>query len=168
MNGPEIVAVRGRDPRVGGWLDELAGDYRVTRLEGPRAADPRRFGVPAQTWDWYVEGDPAGFGLCLARLERVLLASEPGAWWVGDGQGAALVLALACCWSERIGGVIAIDGALPDLPRGALEEMPLAGLPVFLMGSALRCAPQLAARGARVLDLTESAPSHRRPARSAR
>jgi hypothetical protein len=150
---PEVIAVHGRDPRVRRWLDELGDGYRVTLLEGPRGIDPRRFGVPSEASDWYVEGDPAGFGLCLAKLERVLLAREPGAWLVGDGQGAALVLALACCWAERLGGVIALDGALPELPDGALAEAPLAGLPVFLGGAARHSAARLAARGARVLDL---------------
>jgi hypothetical protein len=165
---PDLVAVRGRDARVAGWLEEVAVEHRVSVLQGSRAVDPRRFGMPAQAWDWYVEGDPAGFGACLAALERVLLARAPGAWWVGDGQGAALVLALACCWAERIGGVIALDGSLPDLPEGALADAPMAGLPVFLLGGALRSAAQLEARGARVLDLRESAPVRRRRAASAR
>ena len=147
----ELIAVRGRDPRVPGWLAELEAEVRVTSLEGPRALDPRRFGVPSEASDWYVEGDPAGFGLCLARLERVLLARPPGVWLVGDGQGAALVLALACCWAERLDGVIAIDGALPELPEGALAEVPLAGLPVFLIGSAAASAARLGARGAALI-----------------
>jgi predicted esterase len=148
---PEILAVRGRDPRVSGWLEQLGSEQRVTLLQGPRASDPRRFGVPAQVWDWYVEGDPASFGLSLARLERLLLERDPGALLIGDGQGAALVLALACCWPERLAGVIAIDGTLPELPDGALAEAPMAGLPVFLAGGALDSAPQLEARGARVI-----------------
>jgi hypothetical protein len=153
----QLIAVRGRDPRIPGWLAELEDEIHVTSLEGPRALDPRRFGVPSEQSDWYVDGDPAGFGLCLARLERVLLSHPRGVWLLGDGQGAALVLALACCWAERLCGVIAIDGALPELPGDALAEMPMAGLPVFLIGSAAASAARLEARGAAVI--TPAAPS---------
>lgn len=166
MKKDELIAVRGRDARVTAWLEALGGDCRVTPLEGPRGLDPRRFGVPSQGWDWYVDGDPASFGLCLARLERDLLAREPGVWLVGDGQGAALVLALACCWAERLAGVIAIGGALPELPRDALAEQPMRGLEVTLVGECGDSAARLEARGARVT--TESGPDRRRPAGSAR
>jgi hypothetical protein len=150
MPAREVIAVRGRDASVGVWLEGLADGYRVTSLAGPRAIDPRRFGVPSQGSDWYVEGDPASFGLCLAQLERALLAREPGVLLVGDGQGAALVLALACCWAERLSGVIAIDGALPELPADALAERPMKELPVLLAGDHRDSAAWLQERGARV------------------
>ena len=52
----ELIAVRGRDLRVATWLETLTGTHRVTALEGPRGVDPRRFGVPTEGSDWYVEG----------------------------------------------------------------------------------------------------------------
>jgi hypothetical protein len=164
---PELIAVRGRDPRVARWVESVAQHCRVTALEGPRGIDPRRFGVPSAGHDWYVEGDPAGFGLALAKLEAILLEREPGVWLVGDGQGASLVLALACCWPERLAGVIAIGGSLPELPEGSVAEAPLRGLHVILVGDCGDSAASLAARGARV-SLRESAPDRRRRAASAR
>jgi hypothetical protein len=158
VNAPALIAVRGGEPRVAHWLAGLGERCRLTVLDGPRATEPRRFGLPAVGYDWYVEGDPAGFGLCLAALERVLLAAEPPVWLAGDGQGAALALALACCWPERLAGVIAIDGALPELPDGALAEAPLAQLPVLLLGTSLASAPALRARGARVVDVRDALP----------
>ena len=167
----ELIAVRGRDLRVATWLETLTGTHRVTALEGPRGVDPRRFGVPTEGSDWYVDGDPASFGLCLAQLERVLLAREPGVLLVGDGQGAALALALACCWPERLAGVIAIDGALPELPAGALAEAPMHDLQVSLVGATGDTASRLRARGAQVTCLLwpmGSAPVRRPPAGSGR
>jgi pimeloyl-ACP methyl ester carboxylesterase len=165
---PELIAVRGRSAAVGAWLEQRARVQRVTLLTGPRGLDPRRFGIPQEASDWFIDSegspDPGSFGLCLAALERVLLDRSPGTWLVGDGQGAALVLALACCWAERLAGVIAIDGALPDLPEGALDEAPMDGLPIFLIGDTRESAARLAVRGARVTALAsfepESWPPH--------
>jgi len=150
----ELIAVRGRDPRVDAWLASLGPGWKPTVLHGPRGADPRRFGVPQTARDWFIEGErgpePASFGLCLAALERALLERPAGVWLVGDGQGGALVLALACCWAERLAGAIAIDAVLPELPEGGLAEVPMDGLAVLLVGGTGDSAARLAARGARV------------------
>jgi hypothetical protein len=150
----EFIALRGRDPVMARWLESLRATRSVTVLDGPRGIDPRRFGVPSAGADWYLDPEgapePASFGLALAHLERVLRARAPGAVLAGDGQGAALALALACCWPERLAAVIAIDGALPRVPAGALDERPLDGLRVLLAGPQAGGAERLEARGARV------------------
>jgi hypothetical protein len=152
-----LIALRGRDPRLDTWLGSLGPGWQVSVFDGPRGVDPRRFGVPQQVRDWFIDGEggpePASFGLCLAALERALLEQPPGVWLAGDGQGGALVLALACCWSERLAGAIAIGAELPELPEGALSEAPLRGLPVLLVGASGESAVRLEARGARVREL---------------
>jgi hypothetical protein len=149
-----LIALRGRDPRLDAWLGSLGPGWQISVFDGPRGVDPRRFGVPQQVRDWFIDGEagpePASFGLCLAALERALLEQPPGVWLAGDGQGGALVLALACCWSERLAGAIAIDARLPELPEGAIAEVPMRGLPVLLVGECGDCARRMTARGARV------------------
>ena len=145
-----LVVLAGCDESTQALLDALGDSFHLTVLEGPRRTPPRRFGVPAQGSDWYVGDerapDPASFGLCLVQLERFLLEREERGQstggeparpvLVGSGRGAALSLALACCWPELLRGVVAIGGCLPELPPGALVETPLRGLPVAIALSA--------------------------------
>jgi len=141
---PLTIALGDRDHRVDPWLRPLCADFSFLVLEAPRGADPRRYGVPNRSGDWYL-GDargiePCSFGLALLALERLLLRErERGAdppVLLGVGQGATLCLALARCWAEALSGVIAIGGQLAELPEGAIQEEPLMGLPVLLLDRA--------------------------------
>ncbi len=142
-------------------------------LEAPRAADPRRFGVPTRSGDWYLADErgpePCSFGLALIALERFVLhqrrrGPEPPIL-MGVGQGATLCLALVRCWAEALAGVIAIDARPAELPSGAIEEAPLAGLPILILERAGQVGPDasaLADRGgcvtlARVADVHHAA-----------
>lgn len=142
-----------RDP-----LTALAADAAIRVLEPPRRADPRRFGHPSEPGDWFVESelgpDPHAFHLSLVALEALLLeAGGERLALFGMGQGAALCLALACCWPERLSAVVASDGVLPALPAGALAEQPLDRLPVLCVAGARGSASALRRRGALVSEL---------------
>ena len=169
---PPLLALASSDFDLESQLAGLEHRFRVLLLAAPRRANPRRFGLPSLTGDWYLGDDeapdPLGFGLCLEQLERFVVDDAaglgPGArpLLLGAGQGAALALALACCWPERLAGVVAIAAALPPLPEGMLAERPLAGLPISLAPAssavedrarAARAAAALRARGARVREL---------------
>lgn len=160
---PLIVALGDREHSVDAWLQPLRGDFSFLSLEAPRTADPRRFGVPTRSGDWYLADErgpePCSFGLALIALERFVLdarrrSPEPP-FLLGVGQGATLCLALARCWAEALAGVIAIDGGLAELPQGAIEEVPLSGLPILVVdgsvhgrpGAAQRLPAQLSDRG---------------------
>jgi predicted esterase len=139
-----MIALGDREHTVDAWIRPLCGEFAFSSLEAPRTADPRRFGVPTRSGDWYLADErgpePSSFGLALIALERFVLHEQDRAQappiLLGVGQGATLALALAQCWAEVLGGVIAIDGQLPELPAGAIEETPLTGLPFLIVGSA--------------------------------
>jgi hypothetical protein len=155
-----LVALASAEVDLEPWLAALATRRRVVVLEAPRRCDPRRFGVPARAGQWFLgpdaAPDPLSFGLCLEQLERFLLAGAAGSrpFWLGGGQGATLALALGCCWRERLSGIVAVGGAFPELPAAMLQESPLAGLPVWLVGAPdpgrAHAAAALRARGAHV------------------
>jgi pimeloyl-ACP methyl ester carboxylesterase len=163
-----VVALGESESGLARWLAPLQPQFDITILHAPRRDGPRRFGVPAHGGCWYVghdTSDPHGFMLSLLQLERFVLdirsASELPII-VGAGQGAALALALASCWPERLRAVVAIDGSAPRLPAEALEPRPLAGLPVLLIAPSARAraaAEQLARQGAqttcRTLDASD-------------
>ncbi len=145
-----VIALGDRAHRVDAWLQPLFEDLAFCSLEAPRAADPRRYGVPTRSGDWYLadeadeadeahehEPEPSSFGLALIALERFVLHERSGASrppiLLGVGQGATLSLALAQCWAEELAGVVAIDGPLAELPAGAIEEAPLGGLPILIL-----------------------------------
>jgi pimeloyl-ACP methyl ester carboxylesterase len=136
-----VVALSSSHADLEPLLRALALRFRILALEAPRRSHPRRFGVPAASGDWFLGEDacpdPLGFCVCLEQLERFLLGKLAGAraLLLGGGQGATLALALACCWPERLLGVLAIGGAFPQLPPGALAERPLEDLPVWLVGA---------------------------------
>lgn len=143
---PLVIALGDREHTVDAWLQPLCDDFSLVSLEAPRAADPRRFGVPTRSGDWYlgdeVGPEPSSFGLALIALERFVLHERSSLAGrtdgtqapilMGVGQGATLCLALARCWAEALAGVIAIDGRLSELPTQAIEERPLLGLPILL------------------------------------
>jgi hypothetical protein len=145
---PLVIVLGDRVHTLDSWLQPLCGDYSLVALESPRSADPRRFGVPTRSGDWYLDDDlgpdPASFGLALIALERFVLherslPAEPGRAGggqppvlMGIGQGATLCLALAGCWAEALAGVVAIGGRLVELPADAIEETPLLQLPILL------------------------------------
>ena len=157
-DAPLVVALGDREHRVDAWLQPLCDDFSFVALEAPRAADPRRFGVPTRSGDWYLAdelgAEPSSFGIALIALERFVLhersrAAEPPLL-LGTGQGATLCLALARCWAEALAGVVAIDGRLAELPTAAIEETPLSGLPILILERAGRPEPvrsQLVDRG---------------------
>ncbi len=139
-----MIALGDREHTVDAWLQPLCGEFAFSSLEAPRTADPRRFGVPTRSGDWFLADEsgpePCSFGLALIALERFVLHErdrrpEPPIL-LGVGQGATLCLVLAQCWAEVLGGVIAIDGQLAELPAGAIEETPLSGLPFLILGRA--------------------------------
>lgn len=148
-----IVALGDRAHARLGVLDEWVPDFSIRLLEAPRRAEPRRYGVPTEAADWYVDGDegpdPYAFHLALASLESMLW-DTPEVSLVGVGQGASLCLSLACCWPERLVAVIAREGTLPCFPPGAVAERPMEGLPVLCVGAAAASASELARRGASV------------------
>jgi len=150
-----VIALGDRSHVPRSWLGELLPHFAVRMLEAPRRADPRRYGVPTDPGDWYVEGsegpDPHAFHLSLVALEA-LVAEAPGVSLVGIGQGAVLCLSLACCWPERLSAVVACEGGLPAFPPGGLEERPLAGLPLLCVGRATGSTHALEGRGARVYE----------------
>ena len=137
---PHAIALGDRDHRVDRWLQPLLEDFSIAVLEAPRCADPRRYGAPNRSGDWYLADehgtDPGSFGLALIALERFVLHETSRAptppVLLGIGQGATLCLTLAQCQAEELRGVIAIDGQLAELPEGAIEEAPLLGLPILI------------------------------------
>ena len=168
-----LLALAGSDFDLERLVAGLEERFRVLLLAAPRRANPRRFGLPFHGGNWYVgddeSPDPLGFGLCLEQLERFVVDDAAGLGpgvrplLLGAGQGASLALALACCWPERLAGVVAIGGALPQLPAGMLAERPIAGLPIWLAAASeapdvqARAAAALRARGARVHELEPGA-----------
>jgi hypothetical protein len=146
-----VIALGDRAHAVDAWLQPLYADFAFCSLEAPRAADPRRYGVPTRSGDWYLAHEahvadeqgpePSSFGLALIALERFVLQERSDSLrrppiLLGVGQGATLSLALARCWAEELAGVVAIDGPLAELPAGAIEEAPLAGLPILILDTA--------------------------------
>jgi hypothetical protein len=145
----------------------LAGDFDVRLVHAPRRADPRRYGLPLEHGHWLVgpcdAPDPHALFATLRALEVLLLetaATESRPGLVAWGEGASLALALASCWGDRLGALVAIGGGLPALPPevGGPE---LAGLPILRVsacgtGAALAGAAQdirwaeLETRGARI------------------
>ena len=159
-DAPLVVALGDREHTVDTWLRPLYDEFSFVSLEAPRAADPRRFGVPTRSGDWYLADDlgaePSSFGGALIALERFVLHERSRApelpILIGCGQGATLCLALARCWAEALAGVVAIGGRLAELPTAAIEEAPLSGLPILMLE---RAGPEgtgmhFADRGARV------------------
>ncbi|MDR9372746.1 hypothetical protein Q5424_26840, partial [Conexibacter sp. JD483] len=94
---------------------------------------------------WWVTGldgehEPATFGDALHAVEQ--FADGACEQWgaapllIGHGQGGELALALALLLGDRVGGVAAIDAALPRVPGWELPAPALAGLPVLLLPGA--------------------------------
>lgn len=121
---------------------------------------------------WWVTGldgehEPATFGDALAAVER--LADGVREQWggapllVGHGQGGALALAVALLLGDRLGGVAAVDAALPEVPGWELPPVALGGLPVLLLpglqppGELERTRRALLAAGARLAEAPPSA-----------
>ncbi len=121
---------------------------------------------------WWVTGldgehEPATFGDALAAVER--LADGVREQWggapllVGHGQGGALALALALLLGDRLGGVAAVDAALPQVPGWELPPVALGGLPMLLLpgaqppGELERTRRALLAAGARLAEAPPSA-----------
>jgi predicted esterase len=141
---PLVVALGDREHTLDAWLQPLRGDFSLVSLDAPRAADPRRFGVPTRSGDWYLAyergAEPNSFGLSLIALEGFVLHErrsipQPPILF-GVGQGATLCLTLARCWAEALAGVVAIDGRVAELPTAAIEEAPLSGLPILIVEQA--------------------------------
>ena len=111
--------------------------------QAPRARDPFHSsdaGLPGYGgYSWFRKDDagrpePASFGDSLAQLEALVieLAERGGAplYLLGRGTGATLALGAAQAFPERLAGVVALDGARPEIP-GWSERFPIpAELPV--------------------------------------
>ncbi len=120
------------------------------------------------------EHEPATFGDALAAAEQ--LADGVREQWGGarcwsvTGRAARWRLALALLLGERLGGVAAIDAALPQVPGWERPPVALGGLPVPLLpgaqppGELERTRRALLASGAHLTEAPASAGS----ARSAR
>jgi predicted esterase len=112
--------------------------------------DPKRY-------SWYLiqeigRPEPATFGESLVQLELLLgelaMEADEGARFllVGLGQGAVLALTLALLHPERMLGVAALAGWLPEIDGWSPPHRPLAGLPCLIVDDPAGPAPELLAR----------------------
>lgn len=124
--------------------------------------------------------EPPLFGDSLYQVEQFLLdvVEEEGAetnprrpiFLLGYDQGALLALSLGCIWPELLGGIIAIQGYLPEIPGWSPPDLKMNGLPALLVYDpqpgeppielVRRSVAELTARGARVT-LEQVAGAHR-------
>jgi predicted esterase len=99
---------------------------------------------PTMSRYWYAgesEGrpDPTTFGDCLFQVEQFVLDVLDGqrqprpAFLLGLDQGAVLALAATEVIPDRLGGVLAICGYLPEVPGWEPPIRALADLPVLLV-----------------------------------
>jgi len=114
-----------------------APELDLVAPQAPRARDPFHAsdaGLAGYAgFSWFRTDDagrpePASFGDSLAQLEALVLelAERGGAplYLLGRGSGATLALGAAQAFPERLAGVVALDGARPDIP-GWSERFPI-------------------------------------------
>jgi predicted esterase len=110
--------------------------------QAPRARDPFHSSAPPEHdprlaayagFSWFRTDDagrpePASFGDSLAQLEALVLelAERGGAplYLLGRGTGATLALGAAQAFPDLLAGVVALDGAPPEIP-GWSEHVPI-------------------------------------------
>lgn len=153
---------------------KLGNEVCILAPEGPQPVVPH-LGTVTEGQLWFTtqgagSPEPTLFGDSLYQVEQFLLdvVEEQNHWenadspiyLLGFDQGGVLALSLACIWPELLGGVIAIQGYLPEIPGWTLPDMKANGLPALLVHDpednefpeelVLKSKAQLNARGARV------------------
>lgn len=113
-----------------------APDLDLVAPQAPRARDPFHSsdaGLAGYSgYSWFRTDDagrpePASFGDSLAQLEALVLElAERGAplYLLGRGTGATLALGAAQAFPGLLAGVVALDGAPPEIP-GWSEHFPI-------------------------------------------
>jgi predicted esterase len=114
-----------------------APDLDLVAPQAPRARDPFHSsdaGVAGYSgFSWFRTDDaghpePSSFGDSLAQLEALVgeLAERGGApvYLLGRGTGATLALGAAQAFPDLLAGVVALDGAPPEIP-GWSEHFPI-------------------------------------------
>ncbi|MBI4301220.1 MAG: hypothetical protein HY664_01260 [Chloroflexi bacterium] len=151
----------------------LGEGVRIYSPEAPRPVFPHYGQREGQLWFFVQDvGVPEAplFGDSLYQVEQFLwdVAEEEDAktnprgpiFLLGYDQGAVLALSLGCLWPELLGGVISLQGYLPEVPGWALPDIRMNGLPILLVYDpepgdppvdlVKRSAAELTARGAQV------------------
>jgi hypothetical protein len=129
-------------------------------VHAPRRVEPRRFGRPAESGHWLVgpavAPDPHALFRVLAALEELLaeLGEDVRPWLVASGEGASVALALASCWGDRLGAVVAHGGDWLRLPeevvRARIEGLPILWIHADDVERVAEGGAELVARGARL------------------
>jgi predicted esterase len=142
-----VILLEGAGEAADGLVDlarTLGEDIELIVPNAPRFrvsyVDP-----PTMTRYWYVgetdaRPDPTTFGDCLYQVEQFVLdvldrEGDPvrPVYLLGFDQGAVLALAAAEVIPDRITGVMAICGYLPEIPGWESPIPDLTGLPVLLV-----------------------------------
>jgi len=126
-------------------LEEVLGSrFRLVTPQAPRSvtAASRGPGYEVDGYRWYcgedaTHPDVATFGESLWQVEQFLddvIKREAGrVILLGHGQGAMLAATMAGIMPDRLVGVAAIAGYVPEIPGWTIPAGDAAGLPVLLV-----------------------------------
>jgi phospholipase/carboxylesterase len=141
----------------------LGADVGLVICEAPRAT---YFGRDTVAHYWYIgercgRPDPPTFGDCLFQVEQFVLDvlerrdGGPLPYLLGFDQGAVLALAATKVIPDRLAGVMAVCGYLPEIQEAPLPVSELDGLPVIDIND-----PDDAAVSAALIDRTSTRLTH--------
>ncbi len=152
-------------------LRSIGKAFHIFAPDAPQPVSPHVYGNDeGQSWftaENISNPEPSTFGDSLYQVEQFLLdvvesqnrQERSQVYLLGFDQGAVLALSLACVWPELLGGVVAIQGCLPEIPGWTPPDTRMNGLPFLLVhnpADALLCdimtrtEAELSRRGARV------------------
>jgi phospholipase/carboxylesterase len=144
-----LVALHGRggnvDQLVPLWR-EVAASFQLVAPQAARPVNPATQGYSSESegYTWFFiqaigRPEPATFGEGLWLVEQFIydvkdrLSTERPIFLLGYEQGAVLAATLAGVLPERLAGVAAICGFLPEIRNWSLPVDNLGGLPILLV-----------------------------------
>ncbi|KGR80024.1 alpha/beta hydrolase [Ureibacillus manganicus] len=118
-----------------GIVQELKDDYLIFSLRGPISQPPgyafftiERIGLPHQEPFERVLQEIQDF---IEEAKREFAIDEKGIYLLGFSQGAILSQSLANIMGNRLAGIVALSGYLPEIVE-TMNHQPMTGLRVFI------------------------------------